>query len=96
MQDQISNIEKRLEELRKPINVNDNSDDDTGAPGGGGGRGTGDDGTRPRPLRRDEFNDLTRRLNKRCAPLPPPRTTRRPRVPRPEVEPDFIDLDMAQ
>ena len=33
MQDQISNIEKRLEELRKPINVNDNSDDDTGTPG---------------------------------------------------------------
>ena len=28
MQDQISNIENRLEELRKPINVNDISDDD--------------------------------------------------------------------
>ena len=30
IQDQIANIENRLEELKKPININDNSDDDTG------------------------------------------------------------------
>ena len=50
MQDQISNIKNRLEELGKPINVNDNSDDETGAPGGGGVGGEGNDGTPPRPL----------------------------------------------
>ena len=50
MQDQISNIKNRLEELGKPINVNDNSDDETGAPGGGGVGGKGNDGTPPRPL----------------------------------------------
>ena len=60
--------------------------------GGGGGGGTGDDGTPSRPPRRDELNDLTRRLNRLCAPLPPPRTTRRPRVPRPEVEPDLRNV----
>ena len=60
--------------------------------GGGGGGGTGDDGTPSRPPRRDELNDLTRRLNRLCAPLPPPRTTHRPRVPRPEVEPDLRNV----
>ena len=30
IQDQIANIENRLKELKKPININDNSDDDTG------------------------------------------------------------------
>ena len=44
MQDQIANIENRLEELTKPININDNSDDDTSALGGNGGRGGGNDG----------------------------------------------------
>ena len=92
MPDQISNIEKRLEELRKPINVNDNSDDDTGAAGGGGGGGGGDDGTPPRSPCRDEFDNFTRRLNRLRAPLAPPRTTRRPRVPRPDVEPDLHDV----
>ena len=37
MQDQIANIENRLEELRKPININDNSDEDMGASGGSEG-----------------------------------------------------------
>ena len=44
MQDQLANIENRLEELTKPININDNSDDDTSALGGNGGRGGGNDG----------------------------------------------------
>ena len=51
-----------MEELRKPININDNSDGDTGALGGGG-----DDGTPPRPPRRYEFdlrNALNNRLNR--------------------------------
>ena len=92
MQDQISKIENRLEELRKPINVNDNSDDDTGTPGGGGGGRGGDDRTPPRPPHRDEFDDLTRRLNRLCMPLPPPRTTRRPCVPRSDVKLDLGDV----
>ena len=37
MQVQIVNIENRLEELRKPININDNSDEDMGASGGSEG-----------------------------------------------------------
>ena len=41
MQDQIADIENRLEELRKLININDNSDDDMGALGGSGARGGG-------------------------------------------------------
>ena len=56
-----------MEELRKPININDNSDGDTGALGGGGGGGGGDDGTPPRPPRRYEFdlrNALNNRLNR--------------------------------
>ena len=69
MQDQMANIEIRLEELRKPININDNSDDGRSAPGGSGGRGRGDDGTPPRPPGRDEFNKLTRRLNRLCCNL---------------------------
>ena len=91
MQDQIANIENRLEELRKPININDNSDDDTGVPGGTGGRSGGDDGTPPRPPGRDEFDEQTRRLNRLCGNHPslPPR---RPRVPRPDVEPDLCDI----
>ena len=95
MQDQIANIENRLEELRKPININDNSDDDTSALGGNGGRGGGNDGTPPRPAGRDEFNELTRRLNRRrgnCPPLSPPRTLHRPRVPRPDVVPNLRDV----
>ena len=92
MQDQIANIENRLEELRKPININDNSDDDTKWSGGGGGV---DDGTPPRQPGRDEFDELTRRLNRlrgNRSPLPPPRTSRRPRVPTPDVEPDLCDV----
>ena len=92
MQDQIANIENRLEELRKPININDNSDDDTKWSGGGGGV---DDGTPPRQPGRDEFDELTRRLNRlrgNRPPLPPPRTSRRPRVPTPDVEPDLCDV----
>ena len=57
MQDQIANIENRLEELRKPINIDNNSDDDTGAPGGSGGRGGDNDGTPPRLPGRDEFTN---------------------------------------
>ena len=93
MQDQIANIENRLEELRKLININDNSDDDTGTPGGSGGRGGGNDGAPPRPTVRDEFDELIRRLNRlhgNCPPLPPPRTPPvRPHVPRGDVEPDL-------
>ena len=37
MQVQIVNIENRLEELRKPININDNSDEDMGTSGGSEG-----------------------------------------------------------
>ena len=48
IQDQIGNIENRLEELRKPTNINDNSGDDTSAVGGSGGRGRDDGGTSPR------------------------------------------------
>ena len=95
MQHQIANIEKKLEELRKPININDNNDDDTSAPGESGGRGGADDGTPARPPGRDEFDELTRRLNRlcgNCPPLPPPRKLRRPRVPRPDVEPDLLDV----
>ena len=91
MQDQISKIENRLE-LRKPINVDDNSDDDTGAPGGGGDVRGGDDGTPPRLPHRDEFDNLTTRLNRLCMPLAPPRTTRRPCVPRSDVKPDLRDI----
>ena len=98
MQDQIANIENRLEELRKPININDNSDDDTKWSGGGGGV---DDGTPPRQPGRDEFDELTRRLNRlrgNHPPLPPPRMPRTLRVPRPDVDPiiDLIDSDMVQ
>ena len=95
MQDQIANIENRLEELRKPINIYYNSDDDTSAPGGSGGRGGGNDGTPTRPPGRDEFDELTRRLNRlcgNCPPLPPPRTLRRSRVSRPDVEPDLCNV----
>ena len=95
MQDQIGNIENRLEELRKPTNINDNSGDDTSAVGGSGGRGGDDGGTPPRPPGGDEFNELTRRFNKLCGnrpPLPPPRTLSRPRVTRPDVEPDLRDV----
>ena len=90
MQNQIANIENRLEELRKPININDNSDDDTGALGGSGGGGRGDDGTPPRPPGRDEFDERTRRF-RLCGNQPslPPR---RPRIPRPDVEPDLCDI----
>ena len=89
MQNQIANIENRLEELRKPININDNSDDDMGMPGGSGGRD--DDGTPPRPPGRDEFDERTRRLNRLCGNHPslPPR---RPRVRRPDVELDLCDI----
>ena len=57
MQDQIANIENRLEELRKPINIDNNSVDDTGALGGSEGRGGDNDGTPPRPPGRDEFTN---------------------------------------
>ena len=95
MQDQIANIENRLEELRKPININDNRDDDTSAPGGSGDGGGGNDGTPPRPPGIDGFDELTRRLNRlrgNRPPLPPPRTPRRSRVPRPDAEPDLHDV----
>ena len=95
IQDQIANIENRLEELKMPININDNSDDNTGAPGGSGGGGGGNNGTPPRLPGRDEFDKLTRRLNRlhgNHPPLPPPQTPRRPRVPRPDVEPDLRDV----
>ena len=95
MQDQIANIENRLEELKKPININDNSDDDTGAPGRSGGEGGGNNGTPPRLPGRDEFDKLTRRLNRlrgNHPPLPPPWTPRRPRIPRPDAEPDLRDV----
>ena len=99
MQDQIANIESRLKELRKQININVNSDDDMGALGGGGGGD--DDGTPPRLPGRDEFDELTRRLNRlrgNHPPLPPPRMPRTLRVPRPDVDPiiDLIDSDMVQ
>ena len=95
MQDQIVDIENRLEELRKLININDNSDDDMGAPGGSGARGGGNNGTPPRPPGRDEFDELTRRLNRlrgNCPTLSPVRTPHRPHVPRPDVEPTLHDV----
>ena len=84
MQDQIANIENRLEELRKPININDNSDDDTKWSGGGG---RVDDGTPPRQPGRDEFDELTRRLNRLRGSHPPLL-----RIPRPDVEPNLHDV----
>ena len=95
MQDQTANIENRLEELRKPININDNSDDDTGVLGGSGSGGGGDYGTPARPPGRDEFDELTRRLNRlrgNRPPLSPPRISCRPHVPRPDVQPDLRDV----
>ena len=95
MQDQIANIENRLEELRKPINTNDNSDDDMGTPSGTGGRDRDNDGTPYRPPDRDEFDELTRRLNRlrdNHPPLPPTRTPRRPCIPRPDVEPHLHNV----
>ena len=95
MQDQIANIENRLEELKSQLILM--IDDDTSAPGGSGGRGRGggDDGIPPRPHGRDEFDELTRRFNRlqgNHPPLPPPRTLRRPHVPRPDVESDLHDV----
>ena len=87
MQDQIANIENRLEELRKPININDNSDDDMGTPSGTGGRDRDNDGTPYRPPGRDEFDELTRRLNRLRGSHPPLL-----RIPRPDVEPDLHDV----
>ena len=87
MQDQIANIENRLEELRKPININDNSDGDRSVPGGSGGGGGGDDGTPPRQPGRDEFDELTRRLNRLRGNHPP-----LPRVLRSDVEPELHDV----
>ena len=95
IQDQIANIENRLEELKKPININDNSDDNTGAPDGSGGGGGGNNGTPPRLPGRDEFDKLTRTLNRlhgNHPPLPPPQTPHRPRVPRSDVESDLRDV----
>ena len=43
----------------------------------------------------DEFDELTRRFNRlqgNHPPLPPPRTLRRPHVPRPDVESDLHDV----
>ena len=95
MQDQIAYIENRSEELRKPINISDNSDDDTRGPGGSVGRGGGDDGNLARLPGRDEFDELTRRLNRlrgNHPPLPPLRRPHRPRVPRPDVEPNLCGV----
>ena len=91
MQDQIVDIENRLEELRKLININDNSDDDMGAPGGSGARGGGNDGTPSRPPGRDEFDELTRRLNRLRGNRPPLSPPRKPHRPRPDVETDLGD-----
>ena len=61
----------------------------------------GNDGTPPRPPGRDEFDELTRRLNRlrgNHPPLPPPRMPPTLRVTRPDVDPiiDLIDSDMVQ
>ena len=89
MQDDIINIENRLEKLRRPVNINYNSDDEPGGPGGGGGGDGGrDDGTPPRPptrTRRDDgFDELTKRLNRLRAPAYPPKP--------PKPNPRGIDL----
>ena len=93
MQNQIANIENRLEELKKPINISDNNDDDMGALGGsgGGGRGGGDGSTPTRPPGRDEFDELTRRLNRLRGNRPPLSPPRKPHRPRPDVETDLGD-----
>ena len=91
MQDQIAYIENRSEELRKPINISDNSDDDTRGPGGSVGRGGGDDGNLARLPGRDEFDELTRRLNRLRGNRPPLSPPRKPHRPRPDVETDLGD-----
>ena len=78
VQDDIINIENRLEKLRRPVNISYNSDNEAGGPGDeGGDDGGGDDGTPPRPPtrtpRNDGFDELTKRLNRLSAPPYPPR-----------------------
>lgn len=52
----------------------------------------------PRPpprLPRDEYDELNRRLSilrDNRSPLPPPKVPRRPRISRPDVEPDAEDV----
>ena len=69
MQDDIINMENRLEKLKQLININYDSDDEAGAHGGGcGGEGGGDVGTplgpSTRTRRDDGFDELTKRLNR--------------------------------
>ena len=84
MQDEIANIENRLKQLKRPININNNSDDETGGPGGGSGRpGPGTPGSGPPPRYPDSIEDMTGRLNILCSICasspslqpPPPRDT---------------------
>ena len=89
MQDDIINMENRLEKLKRPININYNSDDEAGGPeGGGGGEGGGDYGTPPRPRTRrrrdDGFDELAKRLYRLCAPAYPPK--------QPKPDPRGIDM----
>ena len=89
MQDDIINMENRLEKLKRPININYNSDDEAGGPeGGGGGEGGGDHGTPPRPRTRrcrdDRFDELAKRLYRLCAPAYPPK--------QPKPDPRGIDM----
>ena len=69
MQDDIINMENRLEKLKQLININYDSNDEAGAHGGGcGGEGGGDVGTplgpSTRTRRDDGFDELTKRLNR--------------------------------
>ena len=70
MQDDIIDMENRLEKLKPPINIYYNSNDQAGGSGSGGrGDGGGDDCTPLRP----PTDELTKRFNGLCTPAYPPR-----------------------
>ena len=74
---EIANIKNRLQKLRKKTKFN-NSNDESSPTGGDRGGGGGDDGTPPRSPGKDEFDELTRKLNRLYGnrpPLPPSRTS---------------------
>ena len=61
---EIAKIENWLEQLKRPININNDTDDETGGPGGrGGGPGPGTPGPRRPPGYPDSIKDMTRRPN---------------------------------
>ena len=67
MQDEIAKIENRLEQLKRPININNNRDDETSRLGGGSGRtGPGTPGLGLPPRYPDSIEDMTGKLNILC------------------------------